>query len=95
MFLKLKQALGIIGLKPIDMQLKHLEPISNEDQSVREIRKRINKAFDQQRVAMQQKSMQQHERDCADVFACTGCFKCAADKIIGDPYLVASKEKKD
>lgn len=93
---KLKQALAVIGMKPVPPATDFLSRNSvQEDTKLQELRKRINKHFDEQMGLINERAMMPHDPDpevCPDRLECrrNPCWTWQADKIVGDPYVVKS-----
>lgn len=104
MFKRIKQALAVIGLKPLPTPTTSKAPIVNEDESAIKQRKRIQAEFERQYKDIQARALVPHSAACTEPQFCTKypCFKWEPDKIVREYFVnnklkevVATEEKKD
>jgi hypothetical protein len=95
---------GIFGWFKTEQEIESLKstsvlqsPIVQEDAHEYELKKRVNKSFDEQAQQMQARSMIKHGRDC-DIFTCVGdqCPPWSPDNVVAavyDPKFVIEKKQ--
>ncbi len=104
MFKRIKQALAIIGLKPLPTPTTNKYPVVNEDEAAIQQRKRIQAEFEKQNKDMLSRALMPHSLACTEPQFCTKvpCFKWEPDKIVREFFVnsklkevVATEEKKE
>lgn len=73
------------------------KPVSyQEDSKTAEVRKRVNKAFDQQQKQMNLRALKRHSMKCSDPLMCSNphCWTWEPDRIVSEPYVVTREIRK-
>lgn len=92
----IKEYLAVLSIKPNSSG--PITPTNNtttESQDAIDVRKRLDKSFEQQAEQLQSRALKPHDKDCPDMLACvkTVCWQWEPDKIIKDIGRLDKDEK--